>query len=261
MNCLLCGSPGCRTGPSLVCCVQCGSAFSTQRQPISYYEDQYSITLRSVDDTEHRRLFRIPEQVRLLRQMQKECPPPRTLLDIGCDKGYFLDQARRHGYEVTGVEPSRAARSYCERVGLNVLPDLSSLNGVFDIITMWHSLEHFPDPNEAIDMAYRLMDRNGQLWIRVPDYSCIWRKLTGRHWVWYQPQNHHVHFAAAGLKSLLTRHGFRLVALRSQRPNNFITNRSFSLASACYGRRPLKKTLGRFYEQLTGVELFCIAAR
>ncbi|HEY6253677.1 MAG TPA: class I SAM-dependent methyltransferase, partial [Candidatus Angelobacter sp.] len=141
------------------------------------------------------------------------------------------------------------------------VPDLSSLARVFDVVTMWHSLEHFPDPNEAIDMVYRLLNHHGQLWIRVPDYSCMWRKLTGDHWVWCQPQNHYLHFSPDGLRSLLTRHGFRLLVVRSQRPNNFLTNMSFSLASACYGRRPLKKTLGRFYEQLTGVELFCIASR
>jgi len=197
----------------------------------------------------------------LLGRIQQGCPPPSTLLDIGCDKGYFLDEARRHGYDVLGVEPSRAARSYCERIGLTVLPDVSLVAKRFDIVTMWHSLEHFADPNEVIEAVSQLLNKPGYLFVRVPDYSCIWRKVLGEHWIWYQPQNHHVHFSPDGLKSLLVRHGFRPVMTKSQRPNDFLTNVSFSLASACYGRRPLKKTLDRFYEQLAGVELFCIATR
>jgi SAM-dependent methyltransferase len=226
---------------------------------VNYYEEQYYITRECIDDTEHRRLFRLPEQIRWLRCIHESCPSGKTLLDIGCDKGYFLDEARRYGYDVLGVEPSRAARWYCERIGLMVLPALSEVSKTFDIITMWHSLEHFPDPNEIIKAISKLLNTNGKLFIRVPDYSCIWRKLAGDRWVWYQPQNHYVHYSPGGIKSLLARHGFRCLKTKSQRPNTLVTNASFSLASACFGRRSLRKTVGRFYEQLTGVELFCVA--
>ncbi len=259
MNCILCGSMECQIHRSLVHCSHCGSAFSGSVPSLSYYQDTYSMTYASIDDTEHRRFFRFSEQVRWLRRIQAGCPRGNSLLDIGCDKGYFLDQARRHGYDVLGIEPSHAARSYCERIGLKVLSDLSLATGMYDIITMWHSLEHFPDPNEAIVTVSKLLKKGGHLFIRVPDYSCIWRKLTGGRWIWFQPQNHYVHYSPDGLKSLLTRHGFHAVAMKSQRPNTWLTNLSFSVASACFGRRTLKKTVGRFYEQLVGIELFCVA--
>jgi SAM-dependent methyltransferase len=259
MDCILCGSKDCQSSPSLVRCNQCGSAFSTSAPPVSYYEDQYSVTQNSIEETEHRRLFRLPEQIRLLRRIKQVAPTANTLLDIGCDKGYFLDEARRHGYEALGIEPSSAARTYCERVGLTVLPKLSLVTMTFDVITMWHSLEHFSDPNETIGAVYKLLNKGGCLFIRVPDYSCLWRKLTGEQWIWYQPRNHYVHYTPDGLKSLLTRHDFHLVTIQSQRPNTFVTDVSFSVASACFGRRTLRKTVGRFYEQLMGVEIFCVA--
>jgi len=259
MDCILCGSTDCQSSPLLVRCSQCGSGFSTSVPPLNYYEDKYSITQKSIDETEHRRLFRFPEQIRWLRRIEQVSPAGSTLLDIGCDKGYFLDEARRHGYNVLGVEPSRAARSYCERVGLSVVSQLSLVTMTFDVITMWHSLEHFPDPNETIRSISRLLNKGGHLFIRVPDYSCLWRKLAGERWIWYQPRNHYVHYSPDGLKSLLRRHGFHPVTIQSQRPNTFLTNVSFSMASACFGRRTLKKTVGRFYEQVVGVEIFCIA--
>lgn len=259
MNCILCGSTECQRSADLVRCNRCGSAFSTSAPTVKFYEDQYSITQDSIDDTEHRRLFRFPEQVRWLRHIRATYPSGSTLLDIGCDKGYFLDQARRHGYDVQGIEPSRAARSYCERVGLKVHSDLAGVAEKFDVITMWHSLEHFPDPNETIVAVSKLLKKDGRLFIRVPDYSCVWRKVTGERWIWFQPRNHYVHYSPEGLKSLLTRHKFRPVLIKSQRANTFLTNVSFSVASACFGRRTLKRTVGRFYEQLVGVELFCVA--
>jgi SAM-dependent methyltransferase len=259
MDCILCGSTDCQSSPSLVRCSQCGSAFSRSAPPVNYYEDQYSISQNSIEETEHRRLYRFPEQIRWLRRIKQVFPAGSTLLDIGCDKGYFLDEARRHGYDALGIEPSCAARSYCERVGLTVLPKLSLVTKTFDVITMWHSLEHFPDPNETIGAVSKLLNKGGHLFIRVPDYSCLWRKLTGERWIWYQPRNHYVHYSPDGLKSLLTRHGFHPVTIQSQRPNTFLTDVSFSVASACFGRRTLKKTVGRFYEQLMGVEIFCIA--
>jgi SAM-dependent methyltransferase len=259
VDCILCGSLNCQSNASMARCNQCGSAFSTSVPPVSYYEDHYSVTQNSIEETEHRRLFRFPEQIRWLRRIKQECPQGGTLLDIGCDKGYFLDEARRHGYDVLGIEPSRAARSYCERIGLRVLADISLVSQTFDIITMWHSLEHFPDPNEPIGAVSKLLNKGGHLFIRVPDYSCLWRKMTGERWIWYQPRNHCVHYTPDGLKSLLTRHGFRPGTIQSQRPNTFITNVSYSLASACFGRRRLRKTVGRFYEQVVGVEIFCIA--
>jgi SAM-dependent methyltransferase len=259
MNCILCDSTNCQSGPKLIRCNQCGSAFSTSMPSASYYEDQYSITRNSINETEHRRLFRLPEQIRWLRRIKEISPTGSTLLDIGCDKGYFLDEARRHGYGVLGIEPSRTARSYCEQIGLNILSELAMVTTTFDVITMWHSLEHFADPNETICAASKLLNKGGHLFIRVPDYSCLWRKLTGERWIWYQPRNHYVHYSPNGLKSLLTRHGLRPVTIQSQRPNTFLTNVSFSVASACFGRRTLKKTIGRFYEQIVGVEIFCIA--
>jgi SAM-dependent methyltransferase len=259
MTCILCGSKDCQSSSLLVRCNDCGSAFSALAPPVSYYEDQYFVTQNSIEETEHRRLFRLPEQIKLLRHIKQVSPAGSTLLDIGCDKGYFLDEARRHGYDAMGIEPSRSARTYCERIGLTVLPELSLVTKTFDVITMWHSLEHFPDPNETIGAATRLLNKNGHLFIRVPDYSCIWRKLTGERWIWYQPMNHYVHYSPDGLKSLLTRHGLHPVMIQSQRPDTFLTNLSFSLASACFGRRSLRKTVGRFIVQLMGVEIFCIA--
>ncbi|NDF29742.1 MAG: methyltransferase domain-containing protein [Nitrososphaeria archaeon] len=97
--------------------------------------------------SEHRRLFRIPEMHWLISQLDANgVHSGSSILDIGCDKGYFLDQCRRFGYIVQGVEPSESARAYCNQAGLDVKPHLQDISEHCDAITLWHVLEHFTNP-------------------------------------------------------------------------------------------------------------------
>lgn len=160
---------------------------------------------------------------------------------------------------MAGVELSVSSTAYCNQIGLTVYPALEAVPGNFDAAVMWHSLEHFEDPNHTIEQLRSKLTSDGYLFIRVPDYACLWSKALGSQWVWFQPVNHRTHFTASGLRQLLQRHGFTVSRVVSQRPNTPTTDLAFSFASLCYGRQPMRKSLGRFYEHLTGVELFCVA--
>jgi hypothetical protein len=121
--CRICGSLNtgiimCGSTP-LVRCRDCDAVFletmKSSEELAEFYAHDY--TLNETHDLsvyERRRMFRLPEQVKLLADLRRLKPPPASLLDIGCDKGFFLDEARRHGYTVAGVEPFR-------------VPDFSSL--------------------------------------------------------------------------------------------------------------------------------------
>jgi len=259
MACPLCTSAEMNTRCNIEQCLTCGSAFSLGDVPVRYYEDCYQFTERSTAAGEHRRLYRLPEQIQLIRAIACYRPAPCTLLDIGCDKGHFLDEARRFGYTVAGVEPSVSSSAYCNQIGLNVVPSTDAVAGTFDVAVMWHSLEHFQDPNEALETLRCKLSPEGYLFLRVPDYSCIWSRALGSQWVWFQPTNHRTHFSASGLRQLLRRHGFTVIRLDSRRPCTMATDLAFSFASLCYGRQPMRKSLGRFYEHMTGVELFCVS--
>jgi 2-polyprenyl-3-methyl-5-hydroxy-6-metoxy-1,4-benzoquinol methylase len=135
-------------------CNSCGLislyVIPTKNQLDLYYENEYYITDNFPEISERRRFYKYPEQIKLIANIKRHISPKASLLDIGCDKGFFIDEARRYGYDVQGVEPSKIAREYCKKIGLDIYKDIKEINNKYDIITLWHVLEHTINPKEFI---------------------------------------------------------------------------------------------------------------
>ena len=238
-----------------------------QEELESYYSAEYIMSEAETLASEHRRIFRMPEQYWLVSQLEEYgLSSGATILDIGCDKGYFIDQARRFGYQVQGVEPSYTARSYCEKAGIQVYASMNEIDGKFDAITMWHVLEHFTNPQGLISECANKLRTDGLLFIRVPDFESRWSKLLRSYWIWFQPKNHYIHYSKSSLTMLVEQHGFETIKCMSRKPNNSITFKAGLLADNMlrkhfkYGQS-FKKILGRLYEHFTGVEIYLIARK
>ena len=256
---------------SLLHCSFCNVHF-LEKQPSqqsleAYYASSYAMSAKEVLASEHRRLFRLPEQLWLISELKKQgMKSGDSILDIGCDKGYFLDQCRRFGYQVQGVEPSQQAREYCTSIGLRITSDISEIQDQFNAITMWHVLEHFTDPRSIVGKAHSLLKPNGLLFIRVPDFSSFWSRLLRQYWIWFQPQNHYVHYSRLSLRKLVESQGFDIIQCISRKPNDGITYRAGIMADASLQehfsyKQSVKKKLGRIYEHITGVEIYLIARK
>ena len=138
------------------------------------------------------------------------------LLDIGCGNGYFLALCRSKGYEVQGIDISEWAAKYAtETLGLPVrvgqIDDVDLPQGYFDVITMWHSLEHTLNPHHAIEKAKGWLKRDGILVVEVPNYEGRDARSYWEDWIGWQFPFHFFHFTPQSLKRLLTECGFRVV--------------------------------------------------
>ncbi len=229
-----------------------------------YYQKAYKITESDFIITEKRRLTRIPEQFSLIGEINHYVKPPSKLLDIGCDKGFFLDEARRIGYEVRGVEPSITARNYCTKLGLNVVKDISEIQDKFNVITLWHSLEHNPDPVRFINLLKSKIEPEGYLFIRVPAFDSIWAKFLKSKWIWFQPQNHYFHFSHKSLDYLLSSQNFLVKKIEKKKPNTRLTRKAFwqsqMIFSSSFEQNPSFVDIFKyFYQATTAVELFAVA--
>ena len=95
------------------------------------------------------------------------------ILEFGSSWGYFLWQARKLGFDVTGVEISVRCREIGKKLGLTILPDLDGLvkkNKKFNLIFTSHVLEHVgSEINLVFDKFYKLLENNGLLFIEVPN--------------------------------------------------------------------------------------------
>ena len=269
--------PVCRTGTTqphnvgsvrMLRCDRCSvvlappsSSASKQRE---YYEQQYSLTSTVRISTEMHRYFRYPEFIKLIGAIKKFKDAGRWL-DIGCDHGFFIDDVRRFGYEVQGVELSTSARQYATSIGLNVVADINETHGTFDVVSMWHVLEHISEPAEYISHIRQRMSEGGVLTIRVPNAGSFWSRLLRDKWIWFQPHHHCIQFNERSLELLLQENGFTVLNLKSQKPNTHFTRNSYHLSNSVFssaGLSPLpnlRNRLARMYQDLTGTELFVIA--
>jgi SAM-dependent methyltransferase len=138
------------------------------------------------------------------------------LLDIGCGYGYFAAACREKGYEVQGIDVSEwAAQHAVQRLGIPV--SIGKINEIeltphsFDIITMWHFLEHVPDPHLVLQKAKTWLKKDGILVIDVPNYQSTDAKREWQDWVGWQLPYHFWHFNLESLGLLLGQHGYGII--------------------------------------------------
>jgi len=139
-------------------------------------------------------------------------------LDVGCGTGAFLNALRAAGWKVLGLEPDADARRMAiSDYQLEVQePDrlFSLVPGSFDLITLWHVLEHVHDLHRYLEQLKTLLAKEGKLVIAVPNYTSGDADTYGRNWAAYDVPRHLYHFSPASMRGLLQQHGLRLVAMR-----------------------------------------------
>ena len=136
------------------------------------------------------------------------------LLDVGCGHGLLLDEARRRGWSVTGIEPAAAAREHAAgALGLDVRDvTLDALAAEpFDAIVMADVIEHLEDPAGAVRDCARLVTPGGVVCVVTPDPSSRTARLAGRRWWGYLPAHTYL-LPRRTLRGLLEREGFAPVA-------------------------------------------------
>ena len=103
--------------------------------------------------------FALKKKVNLLNDLH---PNKGKLLDIGAGTGDFLTVAKQNGWETTGIEPSEKAKAIATKKGISFAEATDKLeNNSFDVITMWHVLEHVPNLEQQIKELKRLLKPDG----------------------------------------------------------------------------------------------------
>lgn len=141
-----------------------------------------------------------------------------NLLDYGCGTGSFLHFMKLNGWHVTGIEPDPSAQKKAsELISQPVFnPDhLKSLeSGHFDVVTLWHVLEHVHDLQSTIADLKRIMKKDSILIIAVPNHDSWDAKHYKEYWAAYDVPRHLYHFNPGTMHQLLVRHGFSRKALK-----------------------------------------------
>lgn len=202
-----------KDGWPIVRCRRCGLAFVGRAIPDDelialydegYYEDPQAQGYDGYSAAEdHKRAHN-----RTLLDEIERLRPPGDILEIGCAYGYFLDEARRRGWRVMGIEPSvHAARAASELLGVSIpttpFSELPAEPESLDAVAMWDVIEHLPNPRATLEKAAAALRPGGVIAISTGNIGSLTARLQGADWSLITPPWHQFYFSKRTLRRLL----------------------------------------------------------
>jgi 2-polyprenyl-3-methyl-5-hydroxy-6-metoxy-1,4-benzoquinol methylase len=154
----------------------------------------------------------IKNKLRLIEQHQ---PVKGKILDIGAGTGDFLLEAKNKNWETVGVEPNEKAKLIAIKKGVLFADTIEKLeSNSFDVITLWHVLEHVPDVVHQVAELKRLLKPSGTLIIAVPNFKSFDAKYYKTFWAAYDVPRHLWHFSKTAIEKLFDKQNMNLVAVK-----------------------------------------------
>ena len=136
------------------------------------------------------------------------------LLDIGCGVGDFLQQIESKGWQCTGIEPSEdAAKIAKKRIQATIYKpeEIDTLiDETYDVITMWHVLEHVDDLRTEVEQLFRLLKKGGRLVIALPNYKSYDATYYQDKWAAYDVPRHLNHFDKQTIVNIFNTKGLKI---------------------------------------------------
>ena len=136
--------------------------------------------------------------------------PSGRLLDFGCGNGAFAQHMSMSGFDTVGVEPfSLGATQTADRLKLIRAPfeQIEGELGSFDIITLWHVLEHLRRPVEVLQRLATHLTPGGMIVISVPNFGSLQSAAFQGSWFHLDPPRHVIHFERSVLQDCVRRAG------------------------------------------------------
>jgi len=139
----------------------------------------------------------------------------KSLLDVGCGTGDFLESAFQNNWIISGIEPNENARIIANKKTQSAVFKIEELvkfkSQSFDVITLWHVLEHLPNLDDHISIFKSLLKTNGTLIIAVPNYNSYDAKHYKNFWAAYDVPRHFWHFSKTSISRLVLKENMEVV--------------------------------------------------
>ena len=150
----------------------------------------------------------IRDKVSLINSYQ---PLKGRILDIGAGTGDFLLEAKNQNWDILGIEPNDKAKGIAVGKGIKFGDTIEKLeSNSFDVITMWHVLEHVPDVEHQVAELKRLLKPSGTIIIAVPNFKSYDAKYYKEFWAAYDVPRHLWHFSKTAIEKLFDKQNMNL---------------------------------------------------
>jgi len=241
-HCLLCGSCEWSTllelplfnpafqglSCTVVRCSECGLCFTNPRpstNTIGQFYEVYAPHERcGLTRCQKQRLMRRSPRLKFWRRRHpQQHGLPRhgrgRLLDFGCGGGAFLELMHLQGWHVLGLDACAAVvDQIVAELGLSALagtlPHAELEPESFDVVTMWHALEHVHRPMEVLRHARQVLVPGGRLVVSVPNIESALCRWCGSAWLGWDVPRHLTHFSPTTLKQMVEQAGFQIESVR-----------------------------------------------
>ena len=181
----------------------------------NYYESNNYISHTDEAKTLLEKVYQTIKKIALKRKLElinKYANTSKTILDIGCGTGEFLITARKNNWNTIGVEINDEARNKSSKKNITTYKFIKEVkSSQFNIITLWHVLEHLKDLNGTITKISSLLDSDGTLIIAVPNYKSYDANYYKEYWAAYDTPRHLWHFSQKSISTIFENHNLKVV--------------------------------------------------
>lgn len=206
-------------------CRNCGFVFTQGMPPADeigkYYQSGDYVSHSDTRKGLMNRIYHLGRSFMLNKKywMVKKVAKGKKLLDIGTGTGYFPGYMKRKGFKVAGVEIDPVTRAFArKKFGIPVYSPEDFLNqeieGKFDVITLWHVLEHLDHFDLYIERMLEQLEPEGTLMIALPNCSAFDARHYKEYWAGWDVPRHLWHFTPSTMKILAEKHGLKIIKMK-----------------------------------------------
>lgn len=241
---------------TLIRCDKCGfvtvEPYPTRKELDQFYTKEYDFSYMNADSARLKKINLDRLQVVLKHKKSG------SLLEIGSGSGLFMREAQKY-FDVQGIEFSDyAAKIGRKNFGLNIMTanlyDFQS-SKKYDVIVMFHVLEHVLDPSLALQKIKSMLKKDGVLVMAFPNIDSLSFKLFGKNWEWINPPKHLSYFNEKSFSRLANRNGLRVIKRITHKGDHypFLLHLIITTANLLNLRKIMLKTTKRKKSKILGI--------
>ena len=237
-------------------CDFCGFVFTQNTPAVNeigrYYQSQDYVSHSDTRKGLMNKIYHLGRSLMLRKKygMVKKVSKGSKLLDIGCGTGYFPGFMKKKGYQAAGVEVDPRAREFAKKefkIPVYSPEDFMNdeIGGKFDVITLWHVLEHLDNFDLYLEKMLEHLEPGGSLVIALPNCSAYDARHYKELWAGYDVPRHLWHFTPSTLKILAEKHGLKIMKMKrlmldpfynSMLSEKYRGNRFFMVSGVIFGK-------------------------
>lgn len=201
-----------RSGKPLrtVICRSCGLVWSDPRphDARQFYEEEYRISYKHTYTPKPKHVLRAGHvAISRYEKITQLLPSPKSVLDVGTGGGEFAYLLQSLGHRVSGIEPNKGYAEYSVReyglaVQVGFVQDAAFPPESFDVVTIWHVLEHTEDPGAVLALLRTWLKPDGRLVVEVPNVEATCQAPQSTF-----HEAHLYNFNVVSLRRLAKKHG------------------------------------------------------